>query len=96
MPRSRKLARPSLRLPTIGALAALLAGALAGVFGVALVGFDGTYEPLVIGQARTWSPAVTWACVVRRCARGVPGQHCHTPAAFPRTQARRTAPHRIR
>ena len=63
-------------------LAAFAAEALFEV--VALVGFDGTNEPLadVTGRA----PLLTGACEVRRCARGGPVEQCRTPRAFPRTR----------
>jgi hypothetical protein len=52
---------------------------------VALVDFDGTKEPLAGRTGR--APGVTGACKVRRCARGGPVQHSHTPGAFPRTRS---------
>jgi Pentapeptide repeats (8 copies) len=70
---------------------AVLAGALlaaafvAGLLGVALVDFDGTNEPLA---GRASAHLGHRACEVRRCARGVPTQHCHTARAFPSHRAR--------
>jgi hypothetical protein len=72
-----------------GALAAVFAGALAGVFEVALVGFDGTNEPLVIGQARTGSPEGHEGVRGEAVRKGRSVEHCHTPRAFPRTGAGR-------